>query len=414
MADKSQQTTSLPPTDRAEIPFYVDQTEAEVGLERYQHAIDQLKRQPDSQATNKLIDDLEYAEKDYLEINGLPKFTFLGGPAYTPEQGILVAVGGLYSFKTDRQLHGLQRSSVSMFLVGNYVDNDVGYGLRAKHNIFWNNNDIQFIGEWNAGVQSKHYWGIGYEQAQRFDLGDDTKQTVLSNNYRANLNFRLHGDWFVGPAIAIEYYSPQGDEAPAAAQDDTNYHQFEDKPFTLGLGGSLTYDSRDVAVNAWQGQYAKAQYLIFNSAFGSQADFQLLNLEHRYYYSLNPGQVVATLVNFQHSFGDTPYYAIPTLGGPTSLRGYYKGQYRDNAVAEFTTEYRHTFRRSSGALSKHGMTLWSGIGSIAEEASALGQDSLFSYGIGYRYEVQPRMNVRLDLGFSEHGAAFYFNFTEAF
>ena len=37
-------------------------------------------------------------------------FSFLGGPAYTPEQGLLVALGGLYSFKTDRGQQELQRS----------------------------------------------------------------------------------------------------------------------------------------------------------------------------------------------------------------------------------------------------------------------------------------------------------------
>ncbi len=40
--------------------------------------------------------------------------------------------------------------------------------------------------------------------------------------------------------------------------------------------------------------------------------------------------------------------------------------------------------------------------------------AIVSYGVGYRYELQPRMNIRLDLGMGRHGSAFYFNFTEAF
>jgi hypothetical protein len=45
-----------------------------------------------------------------------------------------------------------------------------------------------------------------------------------------------------------------------------------------------------------------------------------------------------------------------------------------------------------------------------------------NWGIGYRFEVQPRMNVRADIGFGreflDSGNKFvpsvYFNFTEAF
>ncbi|MGF1737393.1 BamA/TamA family outer membrane protein [Photobacterium satsumensis] len=395
-------------------PFYPDRQQAEQGLAEYDKAIETLEAQPSSDSNDEAITDLGYAKRQYIEVNGLPMFTFLGGPAYTPEQGILLAAGGLYSFKTERQQQSLQRSNVSLFVVGNYVDNQIGYGLRAKHNLFWDHNNIQFIGEWNAGVQSKHYWGIGYDKGQQFTLGDETKQTVLSNNYHGDLAFRIHGNWFAGPSLALDYYSPQDDTDPASAIDDPNYAKFKDRPFILGLGATLAYDSRDVAVNAWQGQYAKATYLVFNEAIGSQANFEQLQLEHRYYYSLSPGQILASFAQFQQSYGDTPYYAMPTLGGPNSLRGYYMGQYRDNTVAELTGEYRHTFRRQNGGLSNHGMTLWSGVGFVADKVSSLSTNPLFSYGIGYRYQVQPRMNVRLDLGFSEHGAAFYFNFTEAF
>jgi hypothetical protein len=37
-----------------------------------------------------------------------------------------------------------------------------------------------------------------------------------------------------------------------------------------------------------------------------------------------------------------------------------------------------------------------------------------NFGLGYRLEVQPRMNVRLDFGFGRDNFGFYFNFTEAF
>jgi hypothetical protein len=36
------------------------------------------------------------------------------------------------------------------------------------------------------------------------------------------------------------------------------------------------------------------------------------------------------------------------------------------------------------------------------------------FGLGYRFEVQPRMNLRIDFGFGPDAFGVYFDFTEAF
>ncbi|MGR5222334.1 BamA/TamA family outer membrane protein [Vibrio parahaemolyticus] len=388
----------------------VDKANAKVA--EYDDAIAKLQSDNAKERYSYTISELKYAKKYYREVNGLPMFSFLGGPAYTPEQGLLVAVGGLYSFKTDRDQQALQRSSVSAFVIGNYVDSQVGYGLRAKHDLFWNNNDIQFQGAWNAGTQGKHYWGIGYQAAQDFEFGDVTQYQANVNNYKGNLIFRVVDDWFVGPAIKINYFSPTS--APESALLDENFNQFKDKPFTWGFGASLQYDTRDVAVNPWTGSLFRTEVLFYSEALGSQAEYQKLDVEYRIFHSLEKGRVLAFLSHYQQAFGNTPYYDMPELGGASSMRGYYQGQYRDQVTAEITAEYRHTFRRSSGALSNHGVTAWTGVGAVGESVEDLSGHAILSYGVGYRYELQPRMNIRLDLGIGKHGAAFYFNFTEAF
>ena len=42
------------------------------------------------------------------------------------------------------------------------------------------------------------------------------------------------------------------------------------------------------------------------------------------------------------------------------------------------------------------------------------QKWLPNFGLGFRFEVEPRMNLRLDLGFGKNSAGFYFSFNEAF
>ncbi|WP_418642094.1 BamA/TamA family outer membrane protein [Vibrio chaetopteri] len=411
------------PTEKQDMVFESDIDKANARVDEYQNAIDYLKSQDNgddqakqdanSQVSNKqAVSDLKYAKKYYQEINGLPMFSFLGGPAYTPEQGLLVALGGLYSFKTDRAQSALQRSSLSAFLIGNYGDSEVGYGLSGHHELYWNNNDVQFKGNFNLGSQSKHYWGIGYDAANDFEFGEVTKYSAIENNYKGNLIYRLTGNWFAGPAVKLNYYSPTSE--PEAAFMDENFNTFKDKPFTWGLGASLQYDSRDVAVNPWSGSLFRSEVLLYSEALGSQAEYQKLDMEYRTFHSVAEGRVIALLAHYQQAFGDVPYYDMPEIGGASSMRGYYQGQYRDKVTAEVTAEYRHTFRRDSGVLSNHGMTAWAGVGSVGNSMDDLTGHAIVSYGVGYRYELQPRMNIRLDLGMGRHGSAFYFNFTEAF
>ena len=69
--------------------------------------------------------------------------------------------------------------------------------------------------------------------------------------------------------------------------------------------------------------------------------------------------------------------------------------------------------KGDGSLSKHGAVGWIGTGSLGESPGEF-QYWLSNAGIGYRFEVQPRMNVRIDIGVGRESAGFYFNFNEAF
>jgi len=76
-------------------------------------------------------------------------------------------------------------------------------------------------------------------------------------------------------------------------------------------------------------------------------------------------------------------------------------------------EYRLMFKKRDGELSPHGIVGWLGVGTLGETVGEFGE-WLPSIGIGYRLQVQPRMNLRLDIGFGKETMGFYFNFNEAF
>jgi hypothetical protein len=79
----------------------------------------------------------------------------------------------------------------------------------------------------------------------------------------------------------------------------------------------------------------------------------------------------------------------------------------------FIGEYRHQFAKSDGKLSKSGFVVWVGGGTLGETVAEFDK-WLPNGGFGYRFEVQPRMNLRLDVGFGKEARGFYFNFNEAF
>jgi len=408
------------PTDVAEMPFFATEKQAQQRTAEYNHAIAVIGDALDDctaeecDTLSQRQSDLVYAIDDHQEKNGESITSWLGGPAYTPEVGLMVAAGGLFSFSTNREEQELQRSSVSLFAVGTQGDAGVGYGIRSKQNLFFDNNDTRFTGTLTFSDDAEHYWGIGYEQGKALDISDDTLMRNTSLTDDANLSFKSDYGFYFGPALRLKYY--QADEAavPLTAQQDDNFNEFKDKPLSIGLGITLNYDTRDVTVNAWKGQFFNFEYINYGSAIGSDNDYQKVLLDYRYYHSFNPGRVIAVYNALQWSEGDVPFYDMPTLGGSFSLRGLYAGRFRDNNAIEHTVEYRHTFLRDNGNLSAHGMTVWGGIGSVAGDDTSLYDNLLYSYGVGYRYELQPRMNVRIDFGFSADDSGFFLTFTEAF
>ena len=342
-------------------------------------------------------------------------FSFLGGPAYMPETGLMLAAGGLYSFKTAPKDEELQRSSITFVAVVNEMEEDLGVGLRSKHKIFFARDKIRLTGQLNMGRQSNYYWGIGYEAGQGSLPSDDLSVEFELVNYDADLTFKAAENLYIGPSIQVNYANPNQESLPQSAIDDDNFQEFKDKPFSLGIGVTFQWDSRDVAVNAHSGSFYTFDYSNFSENLGSDSEYEKVVMEARHYFTPQVGSTIAFKNSIEGAEGDVPYYDMPMIGGQDSMRGLYQGHYRDNYVVEHTAEYRHSFFNSNNQRSKHGAVIWGGIASIAPEIDVLYSDIVTTYGIGYRYELQPRMNVRVDLGFSPNNEnGFYLSFNEAF
>ncbi len=331
------------------------------------------------------------------------------GPGYTPELGFSIAGGALFSFLTDKEDRKLQRSSVPV-TVG--FSSSGAFFVSSKMTTYWKEDKLRI----NADIWFKdmpdNYFGIGYEDG-RYEPKSDTTTAYDRLWFQVNpqVFWQFKPGFFYGGALDLNY--THGSAASAGVWEDPNYQMYNDRPFNAGLGVHAMIDTRDVPVNAWKGWYLLAQAMIYGHYLGGENNYQVFNVDARHYIQVfKPGQTLALQIRGRFATDQVPYGEMSQLGTPFDLRGYLWGQYRDKSMLFGIAEYRHSFYKSDGSRSRHGLVGWVGGGSIAPD---MGFDHwLPNGGIGYRLEVQPRMAVRLDFGIGKESKGFYFNFNEAF
>ncbi len=331
-------------------------------------------------------------------------------PAYTPELGPTLIGAVMITFKTNPGDSLIQRSSTPLNIG---VSTRGSYFFNSIISTYWLEDKLRVFGELRFRNTPDHYWGVGYENASSYPERDETNAYTRSH-WKVNpiILWQFKSDFFLG--LNIDYNWTKASEVNPNMEADSEYLKYGPVNFNSGLGVILRYDSRDVPVNAWSGALIDLQAIRYTPALGGENSFYVFQLDIRKFLKIvRPGSTLALQIKSKFTSGSVPYSDLAFLGSPYDLRGYYLGHYRDRSMIFGLAEYRYQFLKRDGKLSRHGVVGWLGTGSIATNPSE------FSYwipnaGFGYRFEVQPRMNVRAEIGFGKDGAGFYFSFNEAF
>jgi outer membrane protein assembly factor BamA len=109
--------------------------------------------------------------------------------------------------------------------------------------------------------------------------------------------------------------------------------------------------------------------------------------------------------------GDTvPFFAMPTLGGSTTLRGFREFRFRDRNAFMINAEYR--FEAFSGL----DMALFSDWGDVGPTWDDIDFKHLKNdYGIGFRFNTYKSVFLRFDIAHSrQEGTRFVTSFSGAF
>ena len=350
-------------------------------------------------------------------------YNIVGGPSYSPDFGLLVGGSALMTFSMHPSDTLLKRSVVPMAIAFMF---DGGINLFSKPQLFFKHDRFRIFGKFSYKNTVENFYGVGYNTNRDYVRSDTTSQYRYSG---VQINpwflFRLgESNFFAGPQIDINYdhftkpgkYLAEEPSYVAAGGDSHGY-----KNFNSGLGFLLTYDSRDVPSNAYRGLYLDFRGVMYHKIFGSNNNFYRLELDYRQYKQVGNRKVLAWTAQSKNVFGnDIPLTQYSLTGTPFDLRGYYMGQYRDKSSHVVLAEYRQMFNTDQDTWLKRiinhlGFVVWGGCGFMGPTPVRV-EGVLPNYGVGLRIEVQPRMNVRLDLGKNtvNNQTLFYFNMTEAF
>ena len=334
----------------------------------------------------------------------------LAGPAYTPELELTIAATAMISFKTNPKDSLIQRSSTPLVLGGSSTGAFFGSSVVST---FWFEDKMRIYGDFWFKDMPDNYWGVGYEDGKNTVKSDSTtKYQRFWWWINPRILWQFKKNYFVG--LNIDYNYTKGSEESDGVLEDPDYAYYNDRPLNSGLGLIFQYDSRDIPVNAWSGYLLNLSATMYSTGLGGDNDYQIYLLDFRKYIQIKrQGRTFALQAKTRLGYGDVPYGEMSQLGTPFDLRGYTWGRYRDNSMLFFLGEYRHMFMKKSGDLSPHGFVVWAGAGSVGKDFGDFA-NWLPNFGIGYRLEIQPRMNLRIDIGFGTETRGFYFNFNEAF
>lgn len=210
--------------------------------------------------------------------------------------------------------------------------------------------------------------------------------------------------------------------------------EFGDDYDILILNGMLRYDTRDSQHTPYKGGLIQlsvdgiplqsSNRAAATTALEGNWIFKVPGLLHDNGDALEehpPTDAVALGAFINATHGDLPFWALPSLGGRNTLRGYIQNRFTDKAAWHATGEYRiwvvpRGFTVTDAIrVERVGMALFYDIGTVGGSVDDLFSSTIHdSYGASLRFSLERTAIFRADLGFSDEGMNFTFAYGLSF
>jgi outer membrane protein assembly factor BamA len=314
---------------------------------------------------------------------------YWGDPATTPLSSTLVSA----SFTTKRQVLVVARADL-------YAPNDT-----------WH-----LLGDWRFYRFNERTHGLGSDRPILPSVNVDydwfrAHQTIyrpLWLGLEAGVGYHLDVHSSIELADTQETTSPP-DLQPAGSESTTS----------SGLSVNLVFDTRDNPLNADRGLLARASYTFYRTGFGSDSDWDSLQLEGRAFHRL-PSRRRQTIgvwaLGWLTRAGEPPYFDLPSVGWDTygrTGRGYRAGRFRGRDWVYAEAEYRTAVTRD-GLI---GAVAFANVSTFSDNETRRFGRWRPGGGLGTRIKLdkERRSNIGVDLAWGQEGSVgLYLALNEAF
>ena len=331
-----------------------------------------------------------------------PRFSALPTAYYTPETRIALEAFALCSFRSDS---AARSSNARVFAA---VTQNRQLTVDLPWQVFTRAERFRVDGKLDVRKFPEYYYGLGNdteEDARRLyeyrgvGLRNSALKQVGNNIYAGIYG---EGRWLDTDSLP----SFDAVETPLLGAQGYRY---------VGIGPSFVHDSRDVILCASKGSYFET-FATWNVAwFPSEREgasmFWMLGMDHRRFFCVKPGTVLAYQVVGRSALGSVPYRELPALGGPLLHRGYYFGRFRDRHMwcAQFEARQSLFWRIGGVAFASAGRVYSDLLGPWLQ-----GVKPAAGVGLRFKLNAEEEANIRLDVAMTPDSHGIYVYFAEVF
>jgi len=243
------------------------------------------------------------------------------------------------------------------------------------------------------------FFGLGGERVSDAGLG----YSVKGKGGAAGGSYKLgDSDLWVG----VRYAAVHTTVAFGSATSDLP--EVSPSDFNLRLGAltpSITLDKRGNFFTPTRGWYLNLSIPVYRESFGSDRDFETLNLTGMYFRPLGDTLFLGVRGTFKDSSDDAPFFLKPYV----NLRGVQALRFQGEQAAEVEAEVRWRLK------SRFSVVGFAGYGAARSSVVRDRESSVTSGGAGFRYLIARRygLHLGLDVAGSADDTAIYVIFGNA-
>ncbi len=355
----------------------------------------------------KTPDTLKVAIKDstdHIGIVGLPYVS------YSPETQLKVGIAGIISFHLDdRDVENRRSSTISAGASASQLGQNM---IATNFDLYFNRLRSRVSGRIGYENMPVRYYGIGAETPQENEIWFYPLYLKVFASYFHRVVSTEDGQGFtVGGRL--EYWNTVVDEQLTQTPSYGAPVGWEGG-LSVGLGLTMTYDTRDNAYFPTRNMYAEVRSMTYPKVMKADYGYTRSYLDLRGYHAIMIGDeplVIGGQMLYDITLGEAPFYDLPTYGGDLLMRGILRNRFVDQASLAGQVEAR---MRIWWIL---GLAAFAAYGDVAPDAFSFSTShARLTGGAGLRVYLDREAGLigRIDVGFSEFGSAVYFTFGESF